>query len=321
MKFIREHYERFDDGARREADRIMDNVILIGTANARERIASIPDGAEKRQLARLVARSERAHVTAQDLMAVLEGKTSQKAEVVADCVEPFACALQACADLLFDARSVKASGKRDVVLHGLFIGLLDEVLVAFHLAQRAFVAQAYAHLRTVEEVLDAVDVLANDPGLLDEWLDATGPEDERRVFSRIRRRVGTGLATAESRTLYAFLSALGPHSQFRSVQSRTVLSQDDAGERVATFSFLGSPMHIDAANLLTVRSAVAMAHHISRLFASSLNEDDVDKQLERSRAGLAGLVRVYLLPVAEQMDLTPDEVQRVLFHRIASASP
>jgi hypothetical protein len=197
------------------------------------------------------------------------------------------------------------------------MGLLDELLAGFHLAQRAFASQAYAHVRTVEEVLEAIDVLLADGTLLDKWIDATQPDDERVVFKAIRGRVGQGLATDDSRKLYAFLSALGPHSQFRSVQARTALKQDDDGEKTATFFFLGSPMQIEAANVLSARAAVAMAHDISRAFSAVLHQEDVDQDLAQCRAKLAALVRTHLLPIADQMKLSIAKVEQVLAYRVA----
>lgn len=314
---IRTRYDDFDADARREADRILDGAIQIGTANARRQIGSMPEGADKRSIARLIAQTEGGHVRAHDLMAMLEGKTAQTAPVVSASVGPFACALQVCADFLFEARRTAPSGKRDIVLHGLFMGLLDELLASFHLAQRAFASQAYAHLRTVEEVLEGIDLLTGDAALLDKWIDATTPEGERAIFKTIRSRVGQGLATDDSRKLYAFLSALGPHSQFRSVQARTALKQEEDGSRTATVFFLGSPMQTEAANVLTVRSAVAIAHSVARAFSGALLVDDVNRELNQCRQALAELVQAHLIPVAEQMRLTAEQAQLVLAHRVA----
>jgi hypothetical protein len=317
MALLRDRYAEFDGGARQEADRILDGLIQVGVANARERIGTLEDGAEKRSMARSIARGERTHVTAYDLIETLKGETQQKNPVVPESVEPFVTALQVCADFLFDARRGPVSGKRDAVLHGLFMGLLDELLAAFHLSQRAFSSQAYAHLRTIEEILDAIDLLVGDAVLLDKWLNATEPDGERAVFKEIRQRVGTVLATDESRKLYAFLSALGPHSQFRAFRSRTALSEDDAGQRVATIYFVGSPKQLEATNILTVRSAVALAHHVARAFPLALNKEDVEKQLKTCRLRLAELLQAHLLPIADQMDMNPAEVRQLLVHRMS----
>jgi hypothetical protein len=309
-------YDDFDDEARAEADRILTRAIEIGAANARARIARLEDGPEKRSMARVLARTDGAHVTAYDLMAVLERKTQQTAPVVAAAVPVFACALQVCADLLFDARIPGVASRRDIVLHGLFMGLVDELMTAFHLAQRAFAGQAYAHLRTVEEVLDAMDVLVSDAGLLDRWLDATAPDAERAVFKVIRQRVGSEVSTADSKKLYAFLSALGPHFQSRSLQAR--MEVENVGDAsTATISFVGSPHQLEAANVLTVRAAVATAHQVARVFATVLQKDDVTAQLASCQSKLVEFMCTHLLPVASQMRLTVEEIELVLSHRIS----
>ncbi len=316
VKLFRDRYDEFDDAARQEADRILDGLIEIGAKGARNRLANMEDGPEKRSLARMIFRSEGTHVTAYDLITVLEQKTSQTAKVVEASNEPFVSALQLCCDFLFDARMEEPSSREAVVLHGLFMGLLDELLVAFHLAQRAFSAQAYSHLRTVEEVLDAIDTLLADSALFEAWLDSTAPRDERVVFRDIRQRVAQSLATDESRKLYAFLSALGPHPQFRSVQARMALARDQAGDKTATVYFLGSPHQVETANVLTVRAAVALAGHIAQAFSGALHIEHVGKELDRCRSRLGDLVGTYIHAVAEQMQLSPAEIGLVLAHRV-----
>jgi hypothetical protein len=102
----------------------------------------------------------------------------------------------------------------------------------------------------------------------------------------------------------------------RSLIPVTALKQDEDGEKTATVFFLGSPMQIEAANVLVTRAAVAMAHDISRAFSAVLHKEDVDRDLAQCRAKLAALVRSHLLPIAEQMKLSTAEVEQVLAHRV-----
>jgi hypothetical protein len=201
------------------------------------------------------------------------------------------------------------------VLHALFMGLLDELLAAFHLAQRAFASQAYAHVRTVEEVLEAIDMLSSEKTLLEQWLNATAPDDERAVFKTLRQRIGQLPARSDGKKLYSFLSALGPHSQFRALQARTKLQHED-GERTATVFFCGSPTQLEAANVLTVRAAVATARHIADAFATVLHKSDVEQELDKCRTGLTSLVTAHLASIASQMRLPAQEILQILAHRV-----
>lgn len=317
LEFFRQRRDEMDEEARREADRRLDigNEILV--ASARQRITTMTDGAERRILARAIARADGSHLTAFDLVEVLKGETQQKSTVVGASVAPFVTALQTCADFLHDDRAGSFLGRPNAtVLQGRLIALIDELLAAFHLAQRAFANQAYAHLRTVEDVFDAIEVLARDAALMDEWLAATEVDAERAVFRKIRQRVGT-VTTDAGRALYAFLSALGTHSQFRGLQARAEVNRP--GTEV-TFYVAGSATHVEAANVLTVRAAVATAHQISRLLAPTLHQADVEAQLRLCDAGLDGLLRTYLGHVAEQMELEPADAVRVLDYRIGRSA-
>jgi hypothetical protein len=100
------------------------------------------------------------------------------------------------------------------------------------------------------------------------------------------------------------------------VQARTALEQDEHGTKKAIVFFLGTPMQIEAANVLTVRAAVALASDISRAFSATLHKEDVDQELDKCRSRLGALVRGHLLPVAEQMSLTADGVRALLSHRV-----
>src|SRR5262249_47255042 len=114
-------------------------------------------------------------------------------------------------------------GGRAAVLYGLLLGLIDEVLVAFHLAQRSFAHQTYSHLRTVEETLDIIDLLNSDESWLNRWLDAaTDVQAEIDVYrdtrKEVKKRAGRGKGDPDK--LYAFLSATGSHPQFRGLMGR-----------------------------------------------------------------------------------------------------
>jgi hypothetical protein len=232
---MKEEWSQFDADARREADRILDRLLRAGAENGKRELLKLGDGGRKRSLVRMIARSEGEHLAALDIVKVLEGETKQTAPVIVHAGGAFTEALQVCLDLLFDARQGPARGKLKVVLQSLLHGLVDELLVAFHLAQRAFVTQAYAHVRSVEEVLDAAEVFIGDAALLDRWLDASSESDEKKIFFELRKAAKTKLGSGTNARLYAFLSALGPHAQLRGLQARAAISG-----RTATFFILGS---------------------------------------------------------------------------------
>jgi hypothetical protein len=311
VEFLKTNWDRFDDGALNQANRILDGLIETGTRNARRELAAMPEGPRRRTVTRLVASQDGFHHLSHDAIAVLSAKSQHHVGVVAECAEAFHLALQTALDFLFDVRQAKVAGARNLVLAGLLHGAVDELLVAFHLSERAFVPQANAHARTVEETLEVVDLLAADDDLLEAWMDGDKPEREKAVFRKMRKAAAAKSTQAEQR-IHSFLSSLGPHAQFRGLQAKTTL----AGT-TATFFFVGSSKFIESANVLVVRAAVALAHRVATHFKSALDADDAAKRLARCDVVLSKLIRECALPVAAQMQIEQKDLATILAVRLA----
>jgi hypothetical protein len=314
-------WSTFDERARREADRILDGLVQAGAEEAKRQLPTLEDGAKRRQARRVVAYNDGEHTSAHDLVAVLGRETEQKADVVARAKEAFIPALQASLDFLYDARQrddveqeKTLTGQRFVVLYGLLFGLVDELLAAFHLAQRAFVNQAYSHIRTVEEFLDVAELLGTDEALLEAWLRPGDPKTEVRLYRQLSEKVRERFGRDN---LYALLSAVGAHPQFRNLQARADILVDGSGEKTARFMFVGSTKQLDTANVLVARAATALAFKLARLFSERLNAEDVQAVLAPCIARLNSLTKDYLLPMAEQTRIDPEELRRILDARIA----
>jgi hypothetical protein len=318
LAFLKEEWANFDATALPEANRILDGLLRVGAENARKALPTLEDGTQRRETRRLLAYTEGDHQSALDAVKVLERETKQEHPVVSRASAAFIPALQCCLDFLYDARQEEPQSRVDIVLIGLLLGMVDELLAGFHLAQRGFTAQAFAHARTVEEVTAVAEVFLADRALFDEWLGVKNAEEEKRVFWKLNNAVKKKLGTEGTDKLYAFLSAVGTHAQFRRLQVR--IDETTAVGRTATFTFIGSTSRIEAANVLVVRAAVALAQTLARVFFSRLNANDVQVQLTKCTSGLAQLTKDYLLPIAEQTKIEPTELGRILEGAVTSTA-
>ena len=74
---------------------------------------------------------------------------------VAEAAKPlFLDALQSVMDLLFDATREDQHGAGQFASLSMLYWAVDELNVAFYLAERMYTTQTYSHLRTVHDLLD-----------------------------------------------------------------------------------------------------------------------------------------------------------------------
>ncbi len=283
VAFIKAEYETFDAMARREADRILDGLIELGAQGAEKALPGMPEGTEKRSTARAVAAARKEHFLALDLVAVLERPPAIDHPTVTSTRPIFVNGLQLALDFLFDARSSPTKGKAFFAKYGLAIWAVDELLVAFDLAQRAFVNQAYSHVRTVHEVLDKLELFHSDPTWAEFWIDkgTAYPHWKELTPAEVRKK----LRRERHDPLYNFFSNMGPHMSFRGLQARGGMVEDREHPRAtsAMFFIAGAPYEHElvVVNVLVAHAALAFAVKIARVFADKLNTEEVNQRLGR----------------------------------------
>ncbi len=314
IDFFKSEWTSFDGETQLVATGILDQLIAIGARNARAALGTL-QGAQRRETERLLAQTERTHFVAPDAVALLETPTQHSDSVVKRAREVFLPALQAVGDFLFDVRQGEFRGGRAAVLYGLLLGLIDELLVAFHLAQRSFAQQTYSHLRTVEETLDIIDLLNSDESWLNRWLDAaTDVQAEIDVYRHTRKEVKkrAGRGKGDPDKLYAFLSATGSHPQFRGLMGR---ARFDESSSAAAFSMFGTGDRTTP-NVLVARAAVALAIKVGEVFSDRLAPEEVTRRVESLQSTLAALISEHLVPMAAQIRIEADELRSLLDARV-----
>lgn len=312
IDFLKSEWTLFDAETQRLAMSMLGEIIAIGAKNARAAIGTL-EGSERRQTDRLLAQTEGRHFVAPDAVALLETPTQHSDAVVARAREVFLPALQAVGDFLFDVRQGEFQGGRAAVLYGLLVGLIDELLVAFHLAQRSFAHQTYSHLRTVEETLDIIDLVNADETWLNRWLEAaTDIQTEIDLYRETRKEVKKrgGRGKGDHDKLYAFLSATGSHPQFRGLMGR---ARFDKG--TAAFAMFGTGDRTTP-NVLVARAAVALAIKVSEVFSDRLAPEDLTPRVEGLQRTLAALIGEHLLPMAAQIRIEASELRSLLDARV-----
>jgi hypothetical protein len=297
-----------DGEAREEADRLFSAIERDLQLSAERALPTMPDGPARRRAVRFLAYRNGEHFSIHDAVCVLARPSSQTAEVLESARSVFMGAMHVAVDFMFDARQGETKGTTNFVLFGLLNGLVDELLAAFHLSQRAFASQCYAHVRTVEEVLDVVELLRADPAWLAKWVGFSDAKAEKALFFEMSKEIKK---TAPRDELYAFMSAVGTHAQFRNLQSRSAINGKDA-----IFFFVGSPKQFEASAILTARAALALAYKVASVFADKLHPDEVRDRLDAIRTLFLALTDKYLPQLVQQTSIAEEELKRLLSSRL-----
>lgn len=137
--------------------------------------------------------------------------------IIAAARATFTTILQHLLDVLFDVTRHSYEGVANFGKIGLFYWTVDELLAAFHLAQRGLTSQSYAHVRTVFEIRDKIELFEQQPKWAELWVKGT----EQEVWKELRpAEVRKKLGEPKYDPIYSFFSELGVHGSFRGLQAR-----------------------------------------------------------------------------------------------------
>ncbi len=202
-----------------EANAYFDKV-LSGIGDLIEQgLGKVADSGHKRKMLRLLALTQRKHHRADKLAEGLGRPLPQPFEVAEAAKPIFFAALQSILDVLFDATRQSQKGAAQVAILSMLYWTVDELNVAFYLAERKYATQTYSHLRTVHELLDKTELFFKQP----RWAEVWASNDKKRIreeFSpgAVRKKLGRPSFDA----VYGFLSEAGPHGTFEAVRRRMV---------------------------------------------------------------------------------------------------
>jgi hypothetical protein len=277
LQFSFENYDSLDDEAKGYVDRAFETL----RRNAQVAVDALPEGVEKRQALRHIGLAEGAHFRAGDLLGVLESPTQIQHSIVPAARETFVQLLQHILDVLFDVSQHSHKGVAKFAKIGLFFWIVDELLVAFHLSQRAFTNQSYTHVRTVLEILDKIELFDKQPEWAELWVKGEEKDLLRELSpSAVRKKLGE----PKHDPIYSFFSQLGPHGTFVGLQARGYRYRQPPDESAKHFRIWvgGSPMvhHIVWTNSYCVHMALATLMKSIKVFEDSLNTGEMTRVMD-----------------------------------------
>ena len=215
LTFVKDNYSQLDA----EAKAIADKAIEIVGEGMKENIQNMPDSIEKRKLARMHAEAMGNHWNIAEITQRLATETYLTDPVVSETARFFFEYAQKLADFLHDVKTNTIKGTAIAPLI-LYCSALDELIVAFHLAQRGFGPQAFSHVRVVYETLDKVELFNTKPEYVSLWMSRTKEDRENARHELDPKGVRLKLGKKSYDPVFSFLSEMGSHVTWMYMQPK-----------------------------------------------------------------------------------------------------
>lgn len=310
LHFANANYDVLDPEAKSYVDRVFEGL----GAMVRASVESMPESPTKRQFSRQLAVAEGKHFLADNLMKGLEAAPAAQHSILSPTRQLCMTLIQRILDILYDVTRQTHHGFAAFAKLGLSYWAVDELLVASHLAQRAFTNQAYTHIRTVYEILDKIELFHVQP----EWAEVWASDDDRKVLQELRpSAVRRKLGQPKYDPVYSFFSEMGPHGTFKGLQARGVKEVSKGSETTNPRIRLwvgGCPIvhHIVWSSTACVHAVTATLLKVAEVFADDLNQEEIEAILRESIEASVAFIKEHYLGWATGVGLDCSEMVEFL---------
>ncbi len=284
--YIKKKYQLFDDDARKMVSDMGD----ILSEQLEKSANCMGDGKAKRQISRELSKINGGHFDFSNVIKFLSNPASDTVTINLETEKLFTGVGQNIIDFLYDVS--KNSLKREkFFIVTLYYSAVDELLVAFHLAQRGFTAQSFHHSRTVLEIINLIKLFENDNKWVYLWL-GDDEEMKRKEFSpsSVRKKLGK----PGFDPVYGMLSEMGTHATFNYTKPKSILRMDNLKDISATITLGGNKSSSDYVwtNTACLHSTMMLFSRLTSSFSCYLIEEEVieivDKLFNEYKKYLSG---------------------------------
>ena len=310
LLYATEHWDELTP----DAQQMIDNILEGMQSHFNEAIAKLPDSVQKRQLKRTLALSSGKHFDAKQLIKILESAPSTTRlanEIALEGI--FTNKLQNILDLLFDISQLTQTGPASFAQVNLLYMCIDELLAAFHLARHRFINQSYAHIRTVIEHLDKVELFKEQPQWVEVWIG----DDEKKIWDELKPgAVRKKLGNQVHDPLYSFLSKLGTHGTFKAVQSRTAMvvpaSKDETTKILVWVGGCPLDHNVVWMNALLIHALFRVVLQVWQSFGDQLFQEECLKIVQEMFDDEVKYLKDYFLTWAKEKGLDTSDLNNFL---------
>lgn len=272
-----------------------------------------PNTPELHPVRRMFARLTGEHVDASGLIGALESKPVREHPFAQAARPLFEKHLQTYLDRLWDVVQHTQSGAAAAAQISMFALCADEMLVAFHLAQRGYANQAFTHQRIVLEALGLIELFTRTPEAADEWM----VPDPRATWEKFKpSKVRRALGQRPWDPFYSFLSSYGTHVTWRTLQIRMGIfrPREQHGTPQIRLFVGGTPIvgNLIHANLLCLYLLFSSIIKFVGVFSEFILPNESLVAMREAGLEILQFVLDHYLPWARQEGLDVDEMERFL---------
>lgn len=313
ITYLHDNYNDFDSEAKAMTDNIFEKLDKKVDEIAKE----MPEGLQKRAIQRIMARKEGKHYDALYLIKKLERQTEFTDPIFSEFRKSFIELMQYLLDQLYEIAQNTMKGSAENICLLLFYSSVEELLVSFHLCQHAFTTQAYSHIRTTYEIYDKVELFSAQPKWIDLWI---SKDEKRKIHELSPKNIRIKLGKEKYDPIYSFLSEIGTHVGFSSIQARTAkgTNMSEKGNPIMHIWVGGSPMqhHIVSTCTFCLFSILQALTEIPFVFKHYLNLDEYEKVLEGAASKLAEFTQNNFNKWAESEGMDVSEIKQLIMNYI-----
>lgn len=312
-KYIGEHITDLTP----EAEEIVEKFWAVLKPEVDAAVQRLPDTPEGRQIKRLFARTEGKHWDAEGLVRGLEASVDPKHPVVGAARPLFLRHFQVYLDLLWDVAQHTHEGPADVVRMVMFALAADELLVAFHTGQRGYASQAYAHVRTVFEAMNLVELFTRRPEEADVWVSA----DNKTKYHEFRP-IAVRMKLHEKRwdPIYGWLSEQGTHVTWDTIRNRAAFSRSRRSDEPGQIGLWvgGAPFvhNYMFATYLCLHALVMVMFKLAAVFNRYMNIKEAKELLRSASADLTQFVLDHYVPWAKGENLQTADIETFIREQV-----
>lgn len=213
IQWLQQRYDDMDPETQEYVNAVFDKL----TEQIKVDIEEMPEGIEKRRSLRNFQKITGNHQNIEVLFRALEAYPNNN-DARALNAEKYALEyMQDILDMLYDISQNIQKNRENLLILGMFYGLIDEFLTSLHLARHHFYTQANAHLRTILETIDKLKLFQEQPEMLSLWINGS-PKEKINKLSPKEVRIKLGKNKYDE--LYDFLCDYGTHTTIGSVLAR-----------------------------------------------------------------------------------------------------
>jgi len=276
-------------------------------------LAEVADSPEKRRTLRAIAGVKRQHHKAETFLKRLAMPLPVPVPL-AELAKPiFLDTHQSVLDLLWDATRHSQEGVAQFATLGLLYWAFDELTVAYYLAERRYTTQAYAHLRTVNDLLDKAELFFQRP----QWAALWGSDDKEKILKELSPgAVRKKLGKPKFDPVYGFFSELGTHGTYGAIRKRVTQTSKKGGKTQVAMRIGGTPWdsEVEMSAACCIFTALSTLLTVSKIYGTRLNLKEVASILQARFAAAGRFLQENLIKPSAKMGLDTSAMAETLKH-------